>query len=194
MTPLVLNNLGLGEVDKTVLNRIDKTVCTLADNMPHLNKGKVVTKPSFCILSYTWSPEEAPRFYLDLDVVQQRILDEPYVKKSFMGSQGLFLHIWKHEALLRNMQTVVSSGLSSHGASGSGSMETQHSSSPSPSSLLIHGSNPNSSDTDPTMIRGRFQHNFNGDTGHDADNEHEQDENEEDERPRKRSRTGSFVV
>ena len=47
MTPLVLNNLGLGEVDKTVLNRIDKTVCTLADNMPHLNKGKVVTKPPF---------------------------------------------------------------------------------------------------------------------------------------------------
>lgn len=99
--PINVDHLDLSEMDKSTLRRMDNIICSLEDNMPKLSKGDVTIKPSYCILSYTW---EAPRFYIDLSVLNKRLMDDAYVRNAYMGTQGLFVHIWKYDELIKTLQ------------------------------------------------------------------------------------------
>lgn len=98
--PLAMEGIVELAIDRNIVSQIDTRVCNLQDNMPQLHKGRIVAKPSHYILAYQWRAVEAPRFFLDMERVSHQVLDHTYVKQVFLGPLGLYVHVWKQQALL----------------------------------------------------------------------------------------------
>lgn len=87
--------------DRATIREIDSTVCSLEDNMPLLTKGRVVCRPDYYMVRFSW--EAAQHFYLDVDKLRARVLDHQYVRSLYIGLGGMIVHIWRHESLMREM-------------------------------------------------------------------------------------------
>jgi len=111
--PLDLRNVT-SSVDRTCIKEIEKKICTLQHNMPHLHKHNIVKKADYYMVMFDW--KSVSHFYLDVDVLVEKVLNDQYVKNLYISTTGLIVHIWKHQSFLNRLSKTSTSSTSRYHA------------------------------------------------------------------------------